>query len=145
MRSRQAGVPSKIPFYLDLLFLPVYPGLCKPVLGSCLQVVYPLNQTGALQRMVGKNEFAASSSDDFEVILANQIFELRELWLVGHEIAALRVEPKSLEPRVINEDVRSARCIRAVFQIEITPIQNQGVALYINRYGRQRPVIMVHD
>src|SRR5467141_145600 len=131
MRSRLAGVPSKIPFYLDLLFLPVYPGLCKPVLRSRLQMVYPLNQAGALQRMVGKNEFAAPSSDDFEMILAKQIFEFLELWLVGHEITALRVEPKPLESRVINEDVRSARCIRAIFQIKITPIQNQDVARHI--------------
>src|SRR5207302_11323362 len=98
-----------------------------------------------LQLMVSKNEFTAPGSDDFEMILANQIFELLELWLVGHEIVAFGVEPESLESDVVNEDIGSARCIRAVFQIEITPIQNQDVALYIKCYGKQRLVIWVHD
>src|SRR2546430_17681426 len=105
----------------------------------------PSTRLARSKGMVGKNEFATPSSDDFEMILTNQIFELLEPWQVSYEIVALRVEPKSLESRVINEDVRSARCIRAVFQIEITPIQNQDVSLYIKRYGRQSPVIMVHD
>ena len=108
-------------------------------------MVYQLYQASVSQRMVSKNEFAATCSDDFEMILANQIFELLESRLVGHKIVALRVEPQPLESGVVNEDARSARCIRALFQIEITPIQNQHVALYIKRYGRQSPVIMVHD
>ena len=97
------------------------------------------------ERMVRENEFAAPSSHDFEMILANQIFELLEVWLVGHQIVARRVEPKALKSGIVNEDVRSARCIRTVLQIEVTPIQNQDVARYIKRYGRQSPVIMVHD
>src|SRR6266404_443991 len=49
--------------------------------------------------MVGENKFPAPSSDDFEMLGANHIFELLELWLVGHKIAALRVEPKPFESR----------------------------------------------
>src|SRR5713226_2063397 len=95
--------------------------------------------------MVGKNKFAAPGSDDFEMLRANQILELLELWLERHKIVALRVQPKPLESRVVNKDVRSARCVRAIFHIEISPIQNQDVALYIERYGRQSPEIMVQD
>src|ERR1700694_5684354 len=108
-------------------------------------MVVPLYHAGVLQGMVSKNEFSTPCSDNFEMLLANQIFDLLQSWLVGHKIVALSVEPQPLESGVVNEDVRSAGCIRAVFQVEITPIQNQHVALYIKRYGRQSPVIMVHD
>src|SRR5216683_8273445 len=95
--------------------------------------------------MVSKYDFAAARSDDFEMILANQIFELLELRPVGHKIKALRSEPKTLESRVVNEYVPSARCVGAILEIEVTPIQDQNVPIYIKRYGRQSPVIMVHD
>src|SRR6266481_144893 len=89
MRGRQGGAPGKNLFELDFLFLPVYPGLCKLVLGGCLQMVYQLYQASVFQRMVSKNQFSTSCSDDFEMLLANQIFELLESRLVGHKIVAL--------------------------------------------------------
>src|SRR5438046_10152880 len=106
-------------------------------------MVYPSRETGVFQRMVSENEFAAHSSHDFEMILAKQIFELLEFWMVGHQIVAGRVEPKALESGVVNEDVRSARCIGTVLQIEVEPIQNQDVVWYINTHGRERPVNIV--
>src|SRR6266852_98272 len=108
-------------------------------------MVHPLYQAGVPQRMVRKNEFAAPRSDDFKMILANQLFEFPELRLEGRQIVALRVQPKRLESGVVNEYIWSSRRIRAVFQIEIASIQIQDVVLYIKRYGRQRPKIMVHD
>src|SRR6267378_1829371 len=109
-------------------------------------MVHPLYQAGVSpQSMVRKNKFASPCCDDFKMLLPNQLLEFLEFRLEGHQIVALRVQPKPLESGIVNEDVRSSRCIRAVFEIEITPIQNQDVAVYIKRYGRQRPKIMVHD
>jgi hypothetical protein len=108
-------------------------------------MVYSLHQAGVFQRMVGKNKFTAPCSDDFEMISAYQVFEFLEIRLVGHKIVALRVEPEPLESRVVDEDVWSARGIRPIFKIKVASVQDQGVALYIKRYGRQCPVIMVHD
>src|SRR5256886_10041560 len=65
-------------------------------------MVYPSLETGVFQHMVSENEFAAPSSHDFEMILTNQIFELLESWLVGHQIVARRVEPKALESGIVN-------------------------------------------
>src|SRR5260370_4988471 len=95
--------------------------------------------------MVGKNKLATPGSQDFEMFRANQILKLLEFGLEGHKIRALRVEGKPLESSVVNKDVRSAGCIRAIFHIEISPIQDQDVALYIKRYGRQSPEILVQD
>src|SRR5260370_8861885 len=106
-------------------------------------MVHPFYQAGVPKRLVRKNEFAAPRSDDFKMILANQLFEFLEFRLEGHQIVALRIQPKPLESGVVNEYTWSSRRIRAVFQIEIASIQNQDVALYIKRYVRQTPKILV--
>src|SRR5258708_13475061 len=92
--------------------------------------------------MVSKYEFAPSRSDDIEMVPANQVFEITEVCLVGLKIIALRLDPDTLESRVVDEDVRGAGSIGPILKIEAATIQRQGVAIGIERERRKRPVII---
>src|SRR6202521_1243374 len=108
-------------------------------------MVYPPSQADVFQRMGSKYEFAASRGDDIEMLPANQVFEIPEVCLVGLKIIALRLDPETLELRVVDEDVRSAGSIGSILKIEVASIQRQGVAIGIERERRKSPVVMVHD
>src|SRR6202171_6709972 len=79
------------------------------------------------------------------MLLANQVFEILEVCLVGLKIIALRLDPETLELLVVDEDVRGARSIGSILKIEVASIQRQGVAIGIERERRKSPVVMVHD
>src|SRR5258708_38597489 len=102
-------------------------------------MAYLLYQTGTFQRMIGKNKFAASGSDDIDMILANQVFEMPEVCLVGYEIIALRLEPETLELRVADENVRTPRCGGAIFESGLAASQDERTAGHVEDGGREAP------
>src|SRR5260370_34230112 len=99
-------------------------------------MAYLLYQAGAFQPIIGKTKFAASGSDDIDMILANQVFEMPEVCLLGYEIIALRLEPETLELRVVDENVRSPRCVGAIFEIVVAAIQYERIAVHVEYDGR---------
>src|SRR5882762_5821189 len=97
------------------------------------------------QTALSKYQFAATHSAGIQILLANQVFEIPKVCLVGLKIIALRLKPETLESHVVDENVRGAGSIGPILKIEVASIQRQGVAIGIEGERRKSPVVMIHD
>jgi len=80
-----------------------------------------------------------------QMILAYQFFEVLKFGLESDKIIAVRLVPETLESRIVDENVRGAWSIRSTLEIEVAPVQIEGVTIGIVRDRRESQVVMVYD
>src|SRR6267142_446522 len=70
---------------------------------------------------------------------------MSKVGLVRYKIIALRLMPKALKSRIVDENVPSAGSIGSIFKVEIASVQCQGFAVDIERDRRKSPVVVFRD
>lgn len=75
---------------------------------------------------IGEERFTAAGQHHVEMGGSHELLKMRELRILRQKIIAIRSEPQIPELRVVDEDPRSARSIRAVFQILLASIEEQS-------------------
>src|SRR5215475_8398548 len=83
--------------------------------------------------MVRKHHFPPAGCNGSELIPPHQFLKIAEAIAVRQQVIPLRRFPPLLELLIVNENLKRARRVRSILQIEIPPIQDEGIAVRIKR------------